>query len=169
MVRYRGLSEKAERRHRRVSGAVLIWDNRETQTVDLEKVEAQLFELVSGSRRAEVVFLNQDLAVRSTSIFRDFDADFLGPLFYWLLHLIHQSRDRLRLVKFHDDPLDGIRTRTDPTCSSRPGASIQQMLDRVSRVLRRISDRRATGDVELIGSTGARRRIGSQQSLAKSR
>ena len=78
------LGEEAERRQRRVSGAVLIWDNRETQTVDLEKVEAQLFELVSGSRRAEVVSLNQDLAVRSTSIFRDFDADFLGPLFYWL-------------------------------------------------------------------------------------
>ena len=34
------LGEEAERRQRRVSGAVLIWDNRETQTVNLEKVEA---------------------------------------------------------------------------------------------------------------------------------
>ena len=42
------LSEEAERRQRRVSGAVLVWDNRETQTVDLEKVEAQVFELMSG-------------------------------------------------------------------------------------------------------------------------
>ena len=48
-----GSPRKAERRQRRVSGAVLIWDNRETQTVDLEKVEAQVFELMSGSRRAE--------------------------------------------------------------------------------------------------------------------
>ena len=34
------LGEEAERRQRRVSGAVLVWDNRETQTVNLEKVEA---------------------------------------------------------------------------------------------------------------------------------
>jgi len=56
-----------------------------------EKVEAQFFALVSGSFGAEVVLLNQDLTVDPTSILRDLDTDFLGPLLHRLLDLIHQS------------------------------------------------------------------------------
>jgi len=94
------LSEEAERRERRRAGAVFIWDNRETQTAGLETVEAQFFALVGASSGAKVVFLNQDLAIRSTSIFADLDADFLGPFSHDLLNFVHQPRDRLRLVKF---------------------------------------------------------------------
>src|SRR5580704_515044 len=43
------------------------------------------------------------------------------------------------------------------------------MLDRVSRILGRIGDRRATADVDLAGVPGIRCRIGFQRSLAKSR
>ena len=74
--------------------------DRQTQSAGLERVEAQFFALVGGSSGAEVVFLNQDLAIRSTSIFADLDADFLGPFSHDLLNFVHQPRDRLRLVKF---------------------------------------------------------------------
>jgi hypothetical protein len=43
------------------------------------------------------------------------------------------------------------------------------MLDRVSRILGRIGDRRAAGDVDLAGGPGIRCRIRFQRSLAKSR
>src|SRR5271169_1118714 len=129
------LSEEAERCERRRAGAIFIWDNRETQTPGLEKIEAQFFALVGGSPGAEIVFLNQNLAVRSTSIFRDFDGDFLGPLSHGLLDFVHQPRDRLRLVKFYYNALDCIRTRTYPTRNSGSVATVECMLDRVGWVL----------------------------------
>ena len=121
------LSEKAKRRKRCCAGAIFIGDNGQTQSTDLEKVEAQFFTLVGGSPGAEVVFLNQDLAIGSTSIFGDLDADFLGLLARGLLNFVDQTRDRLRLIKFHNDALDRIRTRADPTRSSRAGVSVEQM------------------------------------------
>ena len=88
------LSEEAEGCKRRGAGAVLIGDNRETQSTDLEKVEAQFFALMGGSPGAEVVFLNEELAIRLTSIFGDLDADFLSPLSHGLLNFVDQTRDR---------------------------------------------------------------------------
>jgi hypothetical protein len=41
---------------------------------DLEEIEALFFVLVGGSPGAEVIFLNQNLAVRSAAILRDFHA-----------------------------------------------------------------------------------------------
>jgi hypothetical protein len=49
------------------------------------------------------------------------------------------------------------------------GVSVQQMLDRVSRILGRVSDRRAAGDINLVGGAAARVRHGVQRSLANSR
>jgi hypothetical protein len=43
------------------------------------------------------------------------------------------------------------------------------MLDRVSRILGRVRDRCAAGNIDLVGGARARRRVGFQQSLAKSR
>jgi len=43
------------------------------------------------------------------------------------------------------------------------------MLNRVSRVLGRISDRRAAGDIDLAGIAAAPVRLGVERSLAKSR
>ena len=96
----------------------------------LAEIKALFFALVGGSPRAEGVFLNQNLAVRSTSVLRDFYAYFLGTLSRRLFDLIHEPRDRLRLVKFRDDVLNGVRAR-----GSRAGASAQQMLDWVRRIL----------------------------------
>ena len=41
---------------------------------DLAEIEALFFALVGGSPGAEVVFLNENLAVRLGVVFRDFDA-----------------------------------------------------------------------------------------------
>ena len=131
----RHLTEEAERRERRRAGAVLVWNNRQSEMASLDKVEALFFALVRGSPGAEGVLLNQDLVVRLTFIFRDFHADFLGALPHCLLDLVDKPRDRLRLVKFHDDMLDGVGARADPTGGSVAGASVQQMLDRVGRIL----------------------------------
>ena len=91
---------------------------------NLVEIKALFFALVGGSAGAEGVLLNQNLAVRPTSIFRDFHADFLGTLSHPLLDLVHETRYRLRLVKFDDNALDRIGTRTDPACGSEAGASI---------------------------------------------
>jgi hypothetical protein len=48
--------------------------------IDLAEIEALFFALIGGSPRAEVVFLNQNLAVRSAAVFRGFHAYFLGAL-----------------------------------------------------------------------------------------
>ena len=45
----------------------LLFGNRETEMGDLAEIEALFFALVGGSPGAEVVFLNQNLAVRSPS------------------------------------------------------------------------------------------------------
>src|SRR5437868_5182949 len=107
------LSEEPERRKRRRAGAALLWNNRETEMSDLAEIEALFFVLVGGSPGAEVVFLNQNLAVRSAVVLRDFHAYFLVTLPRRLLDLIYEARDRLRPVKFHDDVLDGVGARTD--------------------------------------------------------
>ena len=136
---------------------------------DLADIEALFFALVGGSPRAEVVFLNQNLAVRSAAALRDLHAHFLGTLPHRLLDLIDEARDRLRPVKLNDDVLGSVRASADPARSSRAGSSVQHMLDRVSRILGRIGDRRAASDVDLAGGPGIRCRIGFQRSLAKSR
>ena len=56
----------------------------------LEEVKALLFALLRGSPWAEGVLLNQDLAVRSTSILRDFHAYFLSALSNCLLDLVRE-------------------------------------------------------------------------------
>src|SRR6202040_289868 len=58
------LGEEAERCKRRGAGAALVWNNRETEMGDLAEIEALFFALIGGSPGAEVVFLNQNLAVR---------------------------------------------------------------------------------------------------------
>jgi len=69
---------------------------------DLAKIEALFFALISGSPGAEVVFLNQNLAVRLAAVLRDFHAYFLGTLPHLLLDFIEDARDRLRSVKPSD-------------------------------------------------------------------
>jgi hypothetical protein len=76
---------------------------------DLEEIKALFFVLVSSSPGAEVIFLNQNSAVRSAAILRDSHAYFLSTLPHSLLDLVHEARDPLRPVKFHDDVLDGVR------------------------------------------------------------
>ena len=83
-------SEETERCERRRAGAVLVWNNSQTEMASLEEVKALLFALLRGSPWAEGVLLNQDLAVRSTSILRDFHAYFLGALSNCLLDLVRE-------------------------------------------------------------------------------
>jgi len=119
------LREEPECCKRRRAGAALVRYNRETEMSDLEEIEALFFVLVGGSPGAEVIFLNQNLAVRSAAILRDLRAYFLGTLPHRLLDLVHEARDRLRAVKFHDDVLDGVRARTDPARGSGATASVR--------------------------------------------
>ena len=53
-----GLSEETECGERRYAGAVLVWDNRESEMANLPEIEPLLFVLKSGSCGAEVVLLN---------------------------------------------------------------------------------------------------------------
>ena len=75
---------------------------------DLVEIEALFFALVGGSLGAEVVFLNQNLAVRLAAVLRDFHAYFLGTLPHRFLDFIEDARDRLRSVKLNNDVLGGV-------------------------------------------------------------
>ena len=59
---------------------------------NLGEIKALLFALVGGSAGAEGVLLNQNLAVRSTSILRHLYADFLGTLSHRLFDLVQETR-----------------------------------------------------------------------------
>jgi hypothetical protein len=101
----------------------------------LLEIESLFFVLVGGSPGAEGVLLNQDLAVRSASILRDFHAHFLGALAHCLFDLVHELRDGPGPIKFHHDLLNHVGARADPSRGSRTGASVQQVFDRVARIL----------------------------------
>src|ERR1700720_3287622 len=118
------LGEETERRQRRRAGAALVWNNRETEMGDLAEIEALFFALIGGSPGAEVVFLNQNLAVRSAAVLRDLHAHFLGTLPHRLLDLIDEARDRLRPVKLNDDVFGGVGASADPAGGSRTAASV---------------------------------------------
>ena len=66
---FRPLRKEAERRKCCRAGAVLVWNNRETEMANLVEIKALFLALVGGSPGAEGVFLNQNLAIRSTSVF----------------------------------------------------------------------------------------------------
>ena len=102
---------------------------------DLAEIEALFFALIGGSPGAEVVFLNQNLAVRLAAVFRDVHAHFLGTLPQRLLDLIEKARDRLGPVKLNDDVLNDVGMRTDPARGSGAAASVQHMLDGVGWIL----------------------------------
>src|ERR1700720_337513 len=129
------LGEEAERCKRRGAGAALVWNNRETEMGDLAEIEALFFALIGGSPGAEVVFLNQNLAVRSAAVFRGFHAYFLGALAPRLLDLVDEARDRLRPVKLNDNVLDSVGASAHPARGSRAGLSVQHVLARGSRIL----------------------------------
>src|SRR3984893_10896017 len=129
------LGEEAERCKRRRAGAALVWNNRETEMGDLAEIEALFFALIGGSPGAEVVFLNQNLAVRLAAVFRGFHAYFLGTLAHRLLDLVDEARDRLRPVKLNDNVLGSVGASAAPARCSGVAASVQHMLDRVSRIL----------------------------------
>src|SRR6266853_4895539 len=74
------LGEEAERCKRCRAGSALIWSKSKTEMSDLAEIEALFFALVGGSPRAEVVFLNENLAVGLGAVFRNFEAHFLGTL-----------------------------------------------------------------------------------------
>src|SRR5205085_8522957 len=97
------LRKETERRKRRCAGAVLVWNDRETEMAYLAEVKALLLALVGRSPRTEGVFLNQNLAVRATGVLRNLNANFLGTLARCLFDLVHELRDRLRPRKFHED------------------------------------------------------------------
>lgn len=84
------LGEEAERGKRCGAGAVLIWNNRKTEMADPQEIETLFFALVRGSTGTEIVFLNQNLAIRSAPVLRDFHAYFLGTFPVRFLDLIYE-------------------------------------------------------------------------------
>jgi hypothetical protein len=75
------------------------------------EIKPLFFALIGGSPGAEIVLLNQNLAISSSSVLRDFNEYLLGPLLHRLFDFVHETRDPLRLVEFQDDVLDDVRAR----------------------------------------------------------
>src|SRR6516165_12685813 len=81
---------------------------------DLAEIEAVFLALIGGSAGAEIVFLNQNLAVRLAAVFRGFHAYFLGTLARRFLDLVDEARDRLRPVNLNDSVLRGVGASAHP-------------------------------------------------------
>ena len=62
------LRKEAKRRERRRARTVLVGNNRETEIANVAEIKALFLALISGSPGAERVFLNQNLAIRSTFV-----------------------------------------------------------------------------------------------------
>jgi hypothetical protein len=65
------------------------------------EIKALFFTLMRGSPGAEIVFLNQNLPIRPTTVCRDFNAHFLGTLTHRLFDFVQETRDPLRLLEFY--------------------------------------------------------------------
>ncbi len=162
------LREEAERRQRRRAGAVLVWNDRKTEMARLDAVKVLFFTLVGGAVRAEGIVLSEDLPIWPPS-------SETSARTCWVRSRISSStsyassRDRLRLIKFDDNALDGVEARADPARGSRAAASVQHMLDRMSRIFGRVSDRRAADDVDLAVGSCAGGRIRVKRSLTNAR
>jgi hypothetical protein len=130
------LGEETERSERCRAGTVLVWNNRKTEVANLVKVQPLFFALVGGSPRAEGVLLNQELAVCSASILGDFYTHFLCAFAYCLFDLVYEPRNSLGMIKLHHDLLDHVGARTHPPRRSGAGDSVQQVFDRMCRILR---------------------------------
>ena len=102
---------------------------------NLPQINALIFALKGGPPGAEIVFLNQNLAIRPASIVRRFQAHLLGAFAPRLLDFVDEPRDRPRLVKFHHDVFRRVGTRAQPARPSRAGLPIEQIFNRVSGVL----------------------------------
>ena len=103
---------------------------------DLPQINALIFALKGGPPGAEIVFLDQNLAIRPASIVRRFHAQLLGAFARRFLDFVDEPRDRLRPVKFHHDVFGRVGTRAHPARPSRAGLSIEDIFNRVSGVLR---------------------------------
>jgi hypothetical protein len=95
------------------------------------EIKALFFALIRGSAGAEIIFLNQNLAVGSSSVLRDFNAHFLGPL---TRRLFETSREIVCGWSNSRTMCSMVSARAIPTRGSRAGLSVEQMLNRVSRV-----------------------------------
>jgi hypothetical protein len=103
---------------------------------NLVKLEPLFFTLISGSRRAEIILLVQNLPIGSTSILGNFHTNFLGTLPFCFFDLVEEPGECLGTVKLHQNLLDLIGSSTAPTRCSGAGAPVKQMFDRMSRILR---------------------------------
>src|SRR5258708_34095076 len=96
----------------------------------LAEIEVLFFALIGGSPGAEVVFLNQNLAVRLAAVFRGFHAYFLGTLARRLLDLVDEARDRLRPVQLNDNMLGSVGGSAPPARRPSAAASVRPRPDR---------------------------------------
>jgi len=83
------------------------------------EINALFFALKGGSVGTEIVFLIQNLSIRPASIVRDFHADLLRTVPHCLFDFVVEARNRLRLVKFNDNALDGVGACARPPRASR--------------------------------------------------
>jgi hypothetical protein len=98
------------------------------------EINVLFFALEGRSYSTEVVFLNQNLAIRPAAIVRDFHADLLCTVPHGLFDFVDDPRNRLWPVKFNENALDGVGARARPTRASRARTAIEQILNRVSLV-----------------------------------
>src|SRR4051794_37156633 len=111
--------------------------------------EGQLHVLVIKRRalRSGGVIMRQNLAVSAYVIRPDFHAHLLSTLLQTLLRLVDDTGDPLRVVELEHNVLGYIGPGARPTRGTRPEVPVNQVLERMSRVLRRVSECGVTGEV----------------------
>jgi hypothetical protein len=102
---------------------------------DRREVQPQFLVLKGRTLRAEGILLHEDLAVGVAVIRGDLHAQLLRALQPTLLHLVHKTGDPLGMIELEHDSLGHITPGACPTCATAPAVPVDQVLERVTRVL----------------------------------
>src|SRR6185437_14705064 len=150
-------------------GAVFVRYDGQAKVRDRGQVQVLLLTLESRAAGAERVFLHEHLTVGACAVGRYLNAHLLRSLTRAFLHLIGHAGDALWLIELEDDQFRRIWLGAGPERTAATMMLINQILDRMVRISRRIGKDCVTGDIELAGESGRIRRLLWQQPLAHAR
>jgi len=129
------LGKQAERCEGGDARATLVWNDGQAQMRDGWKLHPEILVLESRAMWAERVILCQHLAIGAAEIRGDFNTHLLRALLPALLRLVLKTRDPLRVIKLQHNALGRVGPSARPPRATAPAASVDEMLERVIRVL----------------------------------
>ena len=123
------------------------------------KIQPQIFVLKGRSLRAKGVVLRQHLPICATAIGGNLHAHLLRARLPTLLHLVNKMGDPLWAIELKHNELGRIRPGAGPTGATTPTAPIDEVIERMVRILGRVAKHGVFGNVDLARALGERRAL----------